>query len=92
MNFLAFIYNAAKPGTGNPQLEAQIVISRNGQAVVTSPVSPVNIGPNTDLARIIYGADIALQNLSPGRYLLQVKVDDRIRAKSAKQQATFEID
>lgn len=92
MNFMTFVYNATKPANGNPQLDGQIVISRNGQAVVTSPVRQIAIEPTADVARIIYGADIALQNLPTGRYLLQVKISDRLGNTSAAQQATFEIE
>ena len=92
MNFMTFVYNATKPANGNPQLEGQIAISRNGQAVVTSPVRQIAIEPTADVARIIYGADIALLNLPAGRYLLQVKINDRLSNSSAVQQAAFEIE
>jgi VWFA-related protein len=92
MNFVHFIYNAAKGPNGNPQLDAQIIISRNGRPVVTSPVRQVSIEPNSDSARLINGADIALQNLPSGRYLLEVKVNDRVANSSASQQVVFEIE
>jgi hypothetical protein len=92
MNFMTFIYNATKPANSNPQLDAQIVISRNGQVVITSPVQPITIESNTDPARIIYGADIALKNLPVGRYLMLVKINDRTNNNSASQQVMFEIE
>ena len=92
MNFMTFIYNATKPANGSPQLDGQIVISRNGQAVVTSTVRQIAIEPTADVARIIYGADIALQNLPAGRYLLQIKINDRLANNTAAQQVTFEIE
>lgn len=91
LNFLTIIYNAT-PGNSAPNLEAQIKISRNGQPIVSSPQRKVAIEPNTDLSRIPYGADIALQTLPAGRYLLNVTVSDRIAKTSGSQQISFEIE
>jgi VWFA-related protein len=89
LNFLTIIYNAAgsKPG-----LEAQIQISRNGQVIVTSPVSKVVTDANTDLARVFYGADIALKSFAPGRYRLRVNISDRIANTSASREISFEVE
>jgi hypothetical protein len=92
LNFLTIIYNAMPGGNSAPDLEAQIKISRNGQPIVTSPQRKVAIESNTDLARIVYGADIALQTLPAGRYLLNVTVSDRIAKTSGSQQISFEIE
>lgn len=92
LTFLTIIYNAARAGNAAPELEAQIQISRNGQAVVTSPLRKVATDATTDLARIVYGADIALQTLPPGRYLLQVTISDPIAKTSAAQLVPFEIE
>ena len=91
LNFLTFIYNAAR-GSSGPELEAQIKLSRNGQAIVTSPQRKVGIESTTDPARVVYGADIALQTLPVGRYLLEVMVTDKVAKTSATQQITFEIE
>lgn len=92
LNFLTMIYNAARVNNGAPDLEAQLTISRNGQAVITSPLRKVPTDVNTDLVRIVYGADIGLQTLPPGRYLLQVNVSDRIAKKNATQEISFEVE
>jgi VWFA-related protein len=92
LNFLTFIYNAAPGPNAAPNLEAQIQISRDGKAVVTSPLRKVPTDATTDMARIVYGADIALQTLPPGRYRLQVNISDRIAGTSAAQQISFEIE
>jgi hypothetical protein len=91
LNFLTIIYNAARSGSGAPELEAQIKISRDGKAIVTSPMRKVAPEAGGDVARIPYGADIALQTLPVGRYLLQVTVFDRAAKTSAMQQISFEI-
>lgn len=89
LNFLTIIYNAAGAA---PNLEAQIRISRDGQAIVTSPLRKITIDANTDTARIPYGADIALKNLPTGRYVLQVTINDRTAQTNATQQITFDIE
>jgi hypothetical protein len=45
----------------------------------------------TDLTKIPYAAEVSLNGLPAGRYLLQVTVVDRISKKSASQQSRFEI-
>jgi hypothetical protein len=89
LNFLTIIYNAAGAA---PNLEAQIRITKEGQTIVTSPLRKLTIEAGTDLARIPYGADIALKNLAPGRYLLHVTIHDRVAQTSATQQITFDIE
>jgi hypothetical protein len=90
LTFLTVIYNAA---AGNaPKLDAQIEIQRGGQRVVASPVLPVVVEANTDLARIPYGANVGLKNLAPGRYVLKVTVNDRNANTSAVNQIIFEVE
>jgi hypothetical protein len=52
----------------------------------------ITLDATTDVARIPYGADIALKNMPPGRYLLQVTINDRTAQTSATQQITFDIE
>jgi hypothetical protein len=92
LNFLTIIYNAARGNSGAPDLNAHLQISRNGQAVLTSPLRKVATDAGTDLARIVYGSDIALRNLPPGRYRLQVNISDRIANTSANREVGFEIE
>ncbi len=93
LSFLMFIYNAAIPAArSNPDLESQIKIFRHGQQVIASPVRNVVPEANADLTRIVHGANIALQTLSTGRYLLEVTVWDRVAKTNATQHITFEIE
>ncbi|HEX8845953.1 MAG TPA: VWA domain-containing protein [Pyrinomonadaceae bacterium] len=92
LNFLTIIYNAARDGNALPDLESQIQISRDGQTIVTSPLRKVSLDQGADMARIPYGADIALQNLPAGRYVLLVKINDRKASASATQLTTFDIE
>lgn len=92
LNFLTIIYNAARSASGSAELEAQIKISRGGKPIVTSPLRKVALEAGTDAARIPYGADIALQTLPPGRYLLQVTITDKVAKTTAAQQVSFDIE
>jgi VWFA-related protein len=92
LNFLTLVYNATPGPSGAPDLEAQIKITRGGQAVVNSPARKIGTPQGTDLARVPYGADIGLSTLSPGRYVLQVTINDRAAKTSAAQQTTFDIE
>ena len=92
LNFLTIIYNALRGTGGSADLQAQIKISRNGQSIVTSPLRKVVVEPASDAARIPYGADIALQTLPAGRYLLQVTITDNVAKTAATQQVSFEIE
>ena len=91
LTFFTIIYNAATAAA--PKLEAQIEIQRGGgQRVVASPVLPVVVEPNADLARIPYGANVGLKTLAPGRYVLKVTVTDRNANASATNQVIFEVE
>jgi hypothetical protein len=90
MTFFTIIYNAAAGSA--PKLDAQIEIQRGGQRVVASPVLPVVVETNSDLARIPYGANVGLKTLAPGRYVLKVTVNDRNANASAVNQIIFEVE
>lgn len=91
LTFFTIIYNAA--ASAAPKLDAQIEIQRGGgQRVVASPVLPVVVEPNSDLARIPYGANVGLKTLAPGRYILKVTVTDRTANISATNQVVFDVE
>ena len=91
LTFFTIIYNAATSAA--PKLDAQIEIQRGGgQRVVVSPVLPVVVEPNADLARIPYGANVGLKTLAPGRYILKVTVTDRTANASATNQVVFDVE
>jgi hypothetical protein len=89
LTFFTIVYNAT--GTA-PKLDAQIEVLRGGQRVMASPVLPVAVEPNSDLARIPYGAGVGLKTLAPGRYVLKVTINDRTANTSATNQIVFEVE
>ncbi|MBC8028565.1 MAG: VWA domain-containing protein [Pyrinomonadaceae bacterium] len=93
LSVLTMIYNAARStGAAVPDLEAQIKILRGGQPVMSSPVRKLNLEAGADVARIPYGADIKLNTLTPGRYLLRIEINDRVANTSASQETVFEVE
>ena len=90
MTFFTIIYNATAGSA--PKLDALIEIQRGGQRVVASPILPVVVEANSDLARIPYGANVGLKTLAPGRYVLKVTVNDRNANTSAINQIIFEVE
>ncbi|MDT5122886.1 MAG: hypothetical protein QOC96_2368 [Acidobacteriota bacterium] len=93
LRFLTFIYNAAH-GTGDaaPDLALQMQILRDDQPVVTIPLRKVATEGAQDPARLSYAAEIPLDGMLPGRYVLQITIIDRIAKTSATQHTNFEID
>lgn len=94
LSLLTMIYNAARAGggTGAPDLEAQIKILRGRQPIISSPVRKLTLEAGADPARIPYGADIKLNTLAPGRYLLRVEINDRVANATTSQETVFEVE
>ena len=85
LSFMVFVYNAVAAAGGKPDLTAQVqVFHRSGQAIVNTPMRPLDVRDVTDTARVPFVGSFPLQSLPPGRYALQVNVEDR----AAKTRAT----
>jgi hypothetical protein len=93
LRFLVIVYNATlASGDAKPDLAVQVQIVRDEQPVTTTPLRKISVEGLTDLSRVPYAAEVSLDGLPAGRYLLQVTVVDRIGKKSASQQNRFEIE
>jgi hypothetical protein len=92
LRFLVFVYNAARGTDAKPDLALQILLLRDGQPVITTPLKKLAIDGTPDLNRIPYAAEISLADLASGRYLLRVNVIDRISKRSAAQETPIEIE
>ena len=108
LRFVTIIYNAASGpgatgGNGNsglagstppakPDLATQIQVFRDDEPVITDPLHRINTDGARDLARIEYAAELKLEGLAPGRYVLQVTIIDRIAKASASQRLRFQVD
>ena len=75
-----------------PDLAIQVQVFRDNEPVITDPLHKVSIEGIADLSRVPYAAELTLDGLRPGRYVLQVTVIDRIAKTSASQRFAFEVD
>ena len=91
--FAYSIYNAPQePSSHSTRLTAQTRLFRDGKAVSSGEAIPVNVMPQADLKRIPNIGRLQLgKDLSPGEYVLQVIVTDRL-AKDKQQVASQWID
>jgi VWFA-related protein len=93
LNFLAFIYNAARAGGGEVNLTTQIsVFDAQGRAVINSPARPLIFKGTNDAARIPLKGSIRQDLMTPGIYLLQINVSDLIAGTSAVRQTIFTVE
>jgi VWFA-related protein len=94
LRFQTYVYNAARGAmaTASPDVEIQTRVFRDNQLIVNS--APVKLPTDTtkDSARLPYWAEIALDHLTQGKYVLRVTAIDRTTKASASQQASFIIE
>lgn len=88
LRFMTYIYNAQG---APPDLEAQIQVLRAGAPVLT--FDKLKVDPGADFARgIAYGAEIPLDTLAPGRYVLQLTVTNRGAQANASGRTLFVVE
>ena len=81
--------------TGNssgPDLAVQVQVFRDDEPVITTPLQKIQVDGTSDLRRLPYAADVPLEGLQPGRYVLLVTVIDRVAKASASQKFGFQVD
>lgn len=88
LRFMTYIYNAQG---APPDLEAQIQVLRAGKPVLTYHF---DVDPGADPARgIAFGAEVPLDTLAPGRYVLQLTVTNRAaQATNASGRTLFTVE
>jgi VWFA-related protein len=93
--YVTVIYNAKVKEKLPPDLESQVVLYRNGHEVYRTEPEAVNLSKATDFKRIpIRNRMIFGNNMPPGEYILQLRVNDRQAKKKdsgASQSLSFEI-
>lgn len=93
LRFLVFVYNAKVDPAGlKPDIAIQTHIVRDGQPVVTSPLRKVSLEGLEDMKRVPYAAEVSLEGLRAGRYVMQISAVDRVAKTSATQQVHFDIE
>jgi VWFA-related protein len=91
LRFQTYVYNAAAQGK-QPDVEIQTRVLRDNRVVIS--LSPAKLPTDTtkDQARLPYWAEIALNQLAPGRYTLEVTAIDRTTKASVSQRTTFVVE
>ena len=84
LQFMTFIYNSAAP-----DLAAQVNVYKDGSAVASTPFRKVVREGDPD--RILWRSEINLKDFQPGRYLLEVIIEDQATHQRASQQTPFYI-
>lgn len=93
LRFLLFVYNAVPaPADAKPDVAIQVQVVRDDQPVITAALKKISLEGVEDLKRIPYAAEISLEGLPAGRYVLHVTVVDRVAKRSVSQQTRFEIE
>jgi VWFA-related protein len=92
LRFLLFAYNGAlSPADQKPDVAVQVQVIRDDQPVLTTALRKINADGITDLTRLPYAAEIPLNELLPGRYLLNVTLIDRVSKQSTSRQTHFDV-
>lgn len=93
LRLMTYIYNvAAGANSSAPDVVTEMQILRDDRPVTTTSPRKVQTNGLADPTRLAYAAEIPLESLLPGRYVLQIKVTDRIANTTASQRADFEIE
>jgi VWFA-related protein len=93
LRFQTYIYNAARGAdTSSPDIEIQTRVLRDNQIILNAAAVKLPTDTTKDLARLPYWAEIALDQLPPGRYALRVTAIDRTTKASTSQQASFVVE
>lgn len=92
LRFQLYIYNAARGSQASPDVEIQTrVLGANGVVVTMAPAK-LPTDTTKDLTRLPYWSEIALAQLPPGRYVLQVTAIERATKASTSQRAAFVVE
>ena len=92
LRFLVFVYNGAlSPADQKPDVAVQVQIIRDDQPVLTTALRKVNTEGATDLMRLPYAAEIPLNEMLPGRYMLNITLIDRVSKQSTSRQTHFDV-
>jgi VWFA-related protein len=93
LRFQTYIYNAARAGaTASPDVEIQTRLWRDNRVITT--IAPAKLPTDTtkDQTRLPYWSEVALEQLPPGRYALEVTATERKTKTSASQRASFIVE
>jgi VWFA-related protein len=82
---------ASTNNTAYPDIAVQTQIFRDDEPVITNPLHKIQTEGIPDVQRVPYAADVLLDGLKPGSYVLQVTVIDKLAKASATRKLNFQI-
>jgi VWFA-related protein len=91
LRFLIFAYNTLLASDQKPDVAVQVQLVRDDQPVFTTALRKVGTEGVTDLTRLPYAAEIPLNDLQSGQYILHVTLIDRVAKRSISRETQFEI-
>ncbi len=91
LRYQTYVYNATR-NAGGPDVWIDVRVLRGSQQVML--VAPTKIPPDvsTDSWRLPYWSEIALNQLTPGPYTLQVSASDKVSGASSSQKINFSVE
>jgi VWFA-related protein len=75
-----------------PDLAVQVQLFRDNQPIITMPLHKIQVDRISDAQRLPYAAEVHLEGLQAGRYMLLLTVIDRLAKTSASQRFGFQVD
>ena len=75
-----------------PDLAVQVQLFRDNEPIITMPLHAIHVDALSDLRRLPYAAEVKLDSLQSGRYVLLVTVIDRVAKASASQRFGFKVE
>jgi VWFA-related protein len=89
--YLCAVYNAKRESSGQPQLESQIRLFRDGREVFRSASPAIEFVPQD--RRILAAGMLGFgKGFPPGSYVLELTVTDRLAKKNARATQTIDFD
>jgi hypothetical protein len=88
----SLVTSSTAAAANSPDLAVQVQLFRDNEPVITMPLHKIQIDAASDVRRLPYAAEVALDGLQRGRYLLLVTVIDRVAKASASQKFGFQVD
>ncbi len=91
LRYQTYVYNAARTaGDPNVWIDARVLRGSQQVMVVASSRIPPDVSPDT--WRLPYWSEIALNQLPPGAYTLEVSASDKVSRTSRLQRVMFTIE
>ena len=92
LRFQTYVYNATSGGDAAPDVEIQARVLSGGRPAMSAAPARVPTDTTKDPRRLPYWAELALDRLPPGKYVLEVTAVDRKTKSSASQQSGFAVE